>query len=169
MARRATIIGIAKDFLGRQYDVREARPTKHGFDVLLGWPSDVQRGPGGGSPQVIITWPLIKYLEKMRLTPGKIDLPIGRGPVKRVRSVLGHYWPEDNAEWWREHPDGPGKSFTSKHNWRKKLGLPSNAWTPEMDAMLLEMLANKMRIKDIAAAMGRTTSAIWARRWRLGK
>jgi hypothetical protein len=169
MARRAIIIGTAQDIFGRLFDVRESRPTRHGFNVLLGWPVTARRGPGGGGPQVIITKPLAEYLEKMRLAPVGIDLPIGRGAVKRLRFILGHHWFRDNTAWWAEHPDGRGKSFAARHNWRKKFGISikNRLWTTDMDNVLLKMLDAGASVKDIAITVGRSPSAIRARKWKL--
>lgn len=43
MAREAHIIGEAVDIHGTRWDVRERRPTNHGFWVELGWPQGVPR------------------------------------------------------------------------------------------------------------------------------
>jgi hypothetical protein len=169
MARRATIIGTIKDIHGQLFDVRESRPTKHGFDILLGWPTVRPRGQGMGGQQVIATEPLVEYLEKMRLSPGDIDLPVGQGAVKRLRALLKHNWREDNAAWWADNPEGPNKSHAARHNWRKKFGIQSNMWTPEMDDKLLKMYAAGASVKDMAAAFGKSSSAIWARKWKLGR
>lgn len=103
MARQATIIGQAEDINGEVWDVREARPTPHGFAVLLGWPQTLQRGPGGGGPRAILTGDLACYLAAHCQAPSGIDLPIGRGAVKRLRKLLDLNWQLDNAQWWHDH------------------------------------------------------------------
>lgn len=105
MARQATIIGQAEDITGEVWDVRESRPTPHGFAVLLGWPQSVQRGPGGGSPRAILTPHLADYLAAHCHAPAAIDLPIGRTTVKRLRKALGQDWYLDNEQWWRDRKE----------------------------------------------------------------
>lgn len=46
MSRRAQIIGETIDIFGVCWDVRERRPTKHGWDVFIGWPQG-EPAPGG--------------------------------------------------------------------------------------------------------------------------
>jgi len=90
-----------KDVDGRLWDVAESRPTKHGFDLHFGWPSDA-RGYGQGAKGLIPTQDLLKYWESKKLCrDGSIyDLPIGRTSIKRVRSILGLDYYTDNAEWY---------------------------------------------------------------------
>lgn len=100
MARRATVLRHVVDVQGREWAVREERPTEHGWPVLLGWPVEVARGQGGGGPRVIITPELAAYLDAMRLTPAAVHLPLGRTALKRLRAALGVGWREANAAWW---------------------------------------------------------------------
>lgn len=103
MARRATIVGHVTDVWGDDWDVREMRPTDHGFPVCFGWPKGIARGrSGSGGPKVIVTTPLAAHLEKHRLEPGKLALPIGNTAIKRLRRLMGHYHPIDRAAWWQE-------------------------------------------------------------------
>jgi hypothetical protein len=103
MARHATIIGQVEDVFGAAWDVREARPTPHGFAVLLGWPLSAPRGQGGGGPRVIPTAHLADYLCAHRQRPARVALPIGRTAVKRLRKLLDHDWLLDNDQWWHDH------------------------------------------------------------------
>lgn len=96
MARKAQIIGQATDFAGVRWDVREARATGHGFDVLIGWPKGEPRGQGGRGIATIVTAELAKYLQVTRLRD--VDLPIGLTTTKRLRETVGVYWSWD--EWW---------------------------------------------------------------------
>lgn len=96
MARCATLIGSAIDIHGAAWDVRESRPTAHGWPVLIGWPQSVQRGKGGCGPRIIPTAPLIEYLAATRLRD--VNLPISTGPVKRLRREAGISWLWD--DWW---------------------------------------------------------------------
>jgi len=101
MARKAKILGVVDDHTGRSWDVREERPTEHGFAVYLGWPQDRRRGQGGaGGPQVILTAELVAYLEEHRHGTSSVDLPLGDGTVKRLRRELGHHRYRDAQAWW---------------------------------------------------------------------
>lgn len=101
MARHADIIGDALDVSGILWQVHEARPTKHGFDVLIGWPDGEPRGRGGRGVATIITPALARYLTATRLRD--VDLPLGRTAVKRLRADLGLKW--SYADWWAERQD----------------------------------------------------------------
>lgn len=106
MAREATIIGQITDFFDDLWDIREGRPTPHGWDLLLGWPCGIPRGRGGsGGPRVILTKEVAGYLETVRDSPQKAELPCGRTTIKRLRKLLGHSWFEDNQLWWLDHLD----------------------------------------------------------------
>lgn len=101
MARRAQIIGHATDYAGVEWDVRERRPTTHGFDILVGWPSDDLRGKGGRGVATIITAELAHYLQVTRLRD--TVLPIGRSTIKRLRREVGITWSWD--DWWSQRAD----------------------------------------------------------------
>lgn len=96
MARQAEIIGQATDWQDVSWDVRERRPTRHGFDVLIGWPQGEARGRGGRGVATILTPELAQYLSQTRLRD--TELPIGETVVKRLRAVLGVAWSWD--AWW---------------------------------------------------------------------
>ncbi|MCI7403625.1 hypothetical protein [Pyramidobacter sp.] len=107
MARVANIIGEITDYQGRKWDVRERRPTAHGFDVYLGWPHGVPRGKGGsGGPQVILTAELAEYLSAAENIRCKdIDLPFGKTRINKLRAELGISWRKARAEWWASKKD----------------------------------------------------------------
>ncbi|GAB7024737.1 hypothetical protein [Salidesulfovibrio brasiliensis] len=134
MARRATIIGQAEDISGEAWDVRESRPTPHGFAVLLGWPHSTQRGQGGGGVRVILTPNLADYLAAHCHHPVGIDLPLSRNAVKRLRKMLDLDWTLDNEQWWHDHKadllastladfcERHGKSLGAASQWRAVFG-----------------------------------------------
>jgi hypothetical protein len=106
MARQATVVDCIIDAFGDEWDVREHRPTPHGFDLALGWPTDQLRGPGGaGGPRAILTEDLVIYLAQHRDSPRDIRLPVGRTTLKRLRRILGHHWQIDRAAWWEARTD----------------------------------------------------------------
>ena len=108
MARKATVIGTSKDLIGRWWDVREARPTTHGFDLLFGWPQAAdgspQRGKGAGGPRIVPTRALYRYWRGCRIQrDGSIyDLPAGRSALKRVRQQLRYNDYAAHSAWWDE-------------------------------------------------------------------
>jgi hypothetical protein len=134
MARTATLIGKAKDAWGDMWDVRESRPTAHGFDILIGWPEGL-RGKGFGGPRAIATPQLLAYMELHSLDrDGSIyDLPVGRTTVRRLRRLMGMNYYEASYDWWIERmPDlalMDGVEFARLHGvhgaavsiWRKEL------------------------------------------------
>lgn len=127
MSRKATILYRAADSLGRLWDVREERPTNHGWPLLLGWPADTPRGQGAGGPRVVPTQELTAYFAAHKLAPSKMDLPIGRTAIKRLRKLFGMDWYKDNAEWWQDHCfelTAPLEDFAETHG--KSLGAASN-------------------------------------------
>lgn len=106
MQRRAKIVGSAVDAWGDTWDVREARKTQFGFDVLLGWPAGIPRGKGGsGGPRVIITADLAGWCNALRGSRAPNALPIGATALKRVRRLLGYHGQVDRVEWWETRAD----------------------------------------------------------------
>jgi hypothetical protein len=95
--------GRVKDAFGAWFHVSEYRGTRHGFDVILGWPSGKRRGTGGaGRPGVILTPALVRHLERFRMNPGKADLPLGWSAIQRIREKLGHHIRRDIRRWWEK-------------------------------------------------------------------
>lgn len=120
MAREATVIDQAVDAWGDAWDVREARPTRHGFDVLLGWPAGAPRGKGGsGGPKVVVTAELARYIDALRGTRRPLELPIGVTTIKRLRRLLGHNSHVDRAAWWEQRANDLGdltiEAFAKRH------------------------------------------------------
>lgn len=109
MARHASVVGQVADAYGDLWDVREYRPTIHGFGVCIGWPADQPRGRGGsGGVRAILTAELVAHLESRRhgnYGPAAPELPIGATTIKRLRKALGHNRYMDRMEWWEAHLD----------------------------------------------------------------
>ena len=146
MARQAQIIDQIRDYAGNLWDARESRPTPHGWPVLLGWPAGLQRGKGAGGPRVIVTRELAAYLKATRLAPGKIDLPLGRNAIKRLR-----------------------KSAGARSIRRKLRGEKSRLWSAEDDALALDLRQQGIPTQSIAQKLGRSESAARSRLWRLSR
>jgi hypothetical protein len=169
VARKAIILCHVKNYLGEDYAVREILPTAYGFEIYIGWPVALQRGPGAGGPKVILTSPLAGHLEATRLTPGKHGLPIGKTVLRRLRAELELNYYSDRTEWWEENPDGPGEKYSTKSVRRKKMGLPSPLWTEEEDKKLLTLREKGWSCSVIAEKMSKTSHAIEMRIYRLRK
>ena len=162
MPREATIIGITQDYKGDDYEVREARPTDYGFNVLFGWPEAIPRGRGG--QKVILTKELADFLASTKFHPGKHTLPIGNTTLKRLRRELGLNWHKDWDKWWQDNPTGsPEIKHSTKSVRRKMMGLPSKNWTAEEDQQLLALRAEGKTQKKCGEIMGRPENGIRCR------
>ncbi len=87
------------------WDVRDARATKHGFDLLFGSPANAPLGSYcGGLPRLIATAALRDYweLHKTKWGGELYDLPAGRSTIKRVRRRLGLNLMEDSKDFFRK-------------------------------------------------------------------
>lgn len=160
MARVAIIIDHVADAHGKMWDVREKRPTPHGFDVMLGWPVEQPRGQGGGGPRVIITPDLAAYLEAVRLRPAAVDLPIGRTALKRLRAALGHNWLVDNCRWWQDNPDGPGKCAGAVTAQKKLRGMQIKKWSRDEVFRATLMRSEGKSYAAIAEDLGRSVQGV---------
>ena len=109
MGRRANIIGRCRDLFGCEWDIRESRPTRYGFDLQIGCPIDAQghrlSGQGHGGPRLVPTRSLYRYWWRLhRACDGRIyDLPIARSSVKRVRALLDLNLYAQYRRWWMQH------------------------------------------------------------------
>ena len=134
MDRCVPVISSAVDHEGRTWDVTEVRPTGYGFDLLLGWPEDMDRGLGRGRSRVILTPELVGLVRDADKAKD-LGLP---AEVQHIRKRLGltkHNAPHTRRPrlWWVERlPDLLGltvKQFADKHGvsqsyvvkWRKRL------------------------------------------------
>lgn len=163
MAPQARIIDRIADAFGDEWDVREYRPTTHGFEIAFGWPADQARGAGqAGGPRAILTEDLVAYLAAHRDHPKDIRLPIGRTTIKRLRGILGHHWRIDRAAWWEglteDLADLTVEQFCARH------GVSAGAVINARHALLGPVLrpAGWWRQRDVAALIlsGRTRSEI---------
>lgn len=181
LARQARIVDQIADAFGDAWDVREYRPTAHGFDVAFGWPADQLRGAGqAGGPRVILTEDLVIYLAAHRSRPKDIRLPIGRTTLKRLRRTLGHHWQIDRAAWWEARTDDLAdltiEQFCSRHgvsagavvNARHALFGPAlrpAGWWRDAEVAAL-ILSNRPRA-EIADQLGVSIGSIGRLRWAL--
>jgi hypothetical protein len=185
MGRRAVIIGRVLDCEGDPWDIKEFRPTGHGWMIAIGWPSGLPRGKGGcGGPRVILTRELVDHLESVKhaLNPtSAARLPVGRPTMKRLRRLLGHNRKDDRRSWWEAHAEelyttsfvefGRRHGVTSsaaelmhEELFGRKRGRPTGWWSePEAAPLLLSNLPTV----EIADRLGRSVKEIWSGRYLL--
>ncbi len=179
MARQARIIDQITDAFGDEWDVREYRPTQHGFDVTLGWPSGMPRGRGGtGGPKVVVTEDLRAHLESLRLQPAALRLPIGATAIKRLRRLLGHHHQIDRAAWWEDrvedladltvaqfcdkHGVSAGSVVNARHALYGPKLRPAGWWrAPDIAAILTSARPRA----EIADGLGVSLGAVGRLRW----
>jgi hypothetical protein len=149
-------------------DVRDVRPTKHGFDLLYG--SRVYRLTNHrNNPGLIVTKQLFDYWEanKTRRDGVLFDLPAGRTTLKRARSRCGFNHNRDLKDYWTEHiPELQtlsAREFAARHNLNVQLVRGSrfrvlgrrardlNWWrTPET----LAILRSAITLREIGEKLG---------------
>lgn len=107
MDRRANSLASTKDLFGCWWEVREARPTAHGFDLLLGRPLDDEGNTGRGGARVIPTRALYRYWHRRRMLRDSsiYDLPVSRTAIKAARKHLRLNVYEDHRRWWLKRTD----------------------------------------------------------------
>lgn len=177
MARRAKIIGTLIDVYGDEWDLREWIPTDHGWSLASGWPKGFPRGSGGvGGPRIILTKPLVDYLESVRYDLRPVQaarLPLKINRIKRLRLLLGHHQKKDRRSWWMDHADELGSmshiEFAAKHGvsssavdlmhevvFGAKKGRPDAWWK---DPEVAELLRGKLPISFVADRLDRDCDA----------
>jgi hypothetical protein len=178
--RQATVLYQVQDAEGYAWDVKEERPTSHGWLLLLGWPTRVPRGKGGcGGPGTIPTSHLVDYMTEHRM--GKIELPIGTSTIKRLRRVLGHHRYRDAEQWWMQHimdlMEMTCEEFAATHSvsaasvsmWRRRITGEQRArlagwWrTPEVIALAKTDISTYA----LAHTLDISTSLAWALKHRV--
>jgi hypothetical protein len=186
MARNAVILGTIRDAFGDAWDVRETKPTNYGFPIYIGWPVGIPRGRGGsGAPRTIPTTKLVALLEKYRMRPSELRLPISFAVVKRLRKMLGHNRYSDSVKWWEDNADELTSmsltAFAEKHNvalgtasiWHTRLFgrkiRPAGWWcTKEIAELLLSDLPRVYKAEKLGCSLGTIGRLVWATRQRIG-
>jgi hypothetical protein len=101
--RKYPRLGEVTDFYGEPWDIRQIRPTRHGFDLLYG--SRVsERDLTGGLLRLIPTRELRDFWHTNRAKTNAVtyDLPAGRTTLKRARQRFGFNHLDDMTEFWTE-------------------------------------------------------------------
>jgi len=118
------------DIDGTLWDVKEARATKYGFDLLFGIPANSRLGRFIGPKRIIATPALVAFWETHRTDEGYIyDLPAGRTTLKRVRNRLRLNFIHDRRQLWKKRQADlqtlPTVEFAERYNVSKEL---ANSW-----------------------------------------
>ncbi len=158
---------------GTLWDVKEARATKYGFDLLFGLPANTGLGRFIGPKRLIATPALVGFWETHRTDEGYVyDLPAGRSTLKRVRSRLRLNYVNDRRELWKKRKDDlqrlPTLEFAERYNvtkertndWRFLLvgraTRPVNWW--QHPAALAVLRKPGAKLREIAKALNIGTS-----------
>jgi hypothetical protein len=119
-SRKHPKIAEVTDFYGDLWDVRQIRPSRHGFDVLYGSPAS-ERDLKGGLVRLIPTQELRDFWHANRTKPNGFifDLPAGRTTLKRARRRFGFNFRDDVTEFWTNRIDDlealSAQQFAAKH------------------------------------------------------
>jgi hypothetical protein len=158
------------DVDGSLWDVREARATKHGFDLLFGLPANSHLSGKvlGGPARLIATPALVAYWEINRFNEGTTyDLPAGRTTMKRLRTRLRFNFVQDRRKFWEKRTGDlqilPTSEFAERYNvnkevtshWRLKMvgrtARPLGWWHhPEALAVLCN---TSLKFREVASAL----------------
>jgi hypothetical protein len=161
-----------RDVDNELWDVRDVRPTKHGFDVLYG--SRVYRLTNyRNGPSLIVTRQLFDYWEANKTKHDGIlfDLPAGRTTLKRARARLGFHYDRDVKNYWAEHLHDleklPAREVAARHNvdicvaYKRRLDFvgvrarPLDWWRT---SETLAILRSRITLKEIGEKLGIGTS-----------
>jgi hypothetical protein len=183
--RDSNVVTI-KCALGLEWDIKEARATKYGFDLYYGRRANPGHYEAGGPYRLIYTNELKAFWEQCALRyDGTIfDLPAGRTTLKRARVALGFNWDKDSQKFWRKHKEDmktlTPRAFEKKHSDRDLTGRRMSAWrlriiggkarqsdwwkTPEVLKLLL---SEEKSLNQVRAELGEKISTSHAFRLRL--
>ena len=174
-----------KDALGLEWDIKEARATKYGFDLYYGRRTNPVHYEAGGPYRLIYTNELKSFWEECALKyDGTIfDLPAGRTTLKRARLALGFNWAKDSEKFWRKAKDDmrtlTPRQFEKKHKDREVTGGRMSEWRLkiiggkartfgwwEKPEVLTLLLSNEKSLNQIRAELNEKISTTHASRLR---
>ena len=157
-----------RDINKASWNLREARPTKYGFDLCFGTPRDTYRVPYAGPNQIIVTKALrgFWYANRTKKLRFFFDLPAGSSSIQQTLRRLRFNHRADVQAFWTERVEDlaslPTRAFAAKHGvepaaafaWRLKLvkrGRPKGWWrTPEF----LKVLFSPMSLSEAGRELG---------------
>ena len=155
----ATNTKQVRDVKGQLWDVVSSRPTKHGFDLFLGYLNG-SIANGRRRPRFILTPELAAYWQVHHEPGAKYDLPASASSVQNMRFQLGL---DDQRLLWRDRKRDLkkmrlkdvakryGVSYNCARQWRMKLlgrvARPLNWWR---DPAVLEVLCSGLSDRQIS-------------------
>ncbi len=167
------ILGQIRDIAGTLRDVREIRPTKHGFDMYYGTPSSRRGASPGGKPHLIASIGLMEFWHENG-TRGRgflFDLPAGYSTLKSLRARLGFNFRDDTDAFWNARIGDlmslSTTQFASRHDvtasaaahWRYKIfgsiTRPKGWWNTRK---VVAVLVSGQRLAIIGKKLGISTS-----------
>lgn len=98
------ILGQLRDVEGTVWDIRDVRPTKHGFDLMFG-NKTLDHGPNWiGLPRLICTKELYDFWDQNRVKGEGFlfSLPAGRTTLKRLRKRYRFNFDNDVDKLWQD-------------------------------------------------------------------
>jgi hypothetical protein len=168
--------GQVRDVNGALFDVRDARVTKHGFDLPLGTPDNRHGLYSSNRPELILTTALRDFWRENRTKYRGFlfDLPACQKTLSRARKRLGFNRGKDVRKFWTERIDDLKslgvREFGAKHGverthirlWRYVLGVTrrhrAEGWwrRPEVLGVLLSGRTSKEAARALDIPITRT-------------
>ncbi|MGA7409426.1 MAG: hypothetical protein WBW33_03010 [Bryobacteraceae bacterium] len=168
------IAGRVKDFTKASWDVRDARPTKYGFNLYFGTPRETYYGPYRGPSKLIVTKALRDFWHANRTKKLHffLDLPASSSGLQTALRRLRFSHREDVKAFWKERVEDlavlPTREFAAKHGvdpvaafeWRLKLvkrGRPAGWWRAPA---ILKVLLSDMPLGEAGRELGIAISEV---------
>lgn len=168
------VVGRVKDFNKAEWNLREVRPTKHGFDLCFGTPRSTYYGPYCGAPKLIVTKALRDYWHRNRTKKLHffLDLPATSSSLNLTLRRLRFFHREDVKAFWKDRIEDLGtlstREFAAKHGvtpaaafeWRLKLvkrGRPAGWWRAPG---ILKVLLSNMPLGEAGRELGIAISEV---------
>lgn len=169
MKQQRSFFFQVQDVEGADWDVRDARATKHGFDLLYGSPVSRVGACWTGLPRLIVTKPLYDFWDANRTKRDGViyDLPAGRTTLKRARRRFGFHALRDLSRFWRARLDDlrtlSAREFAAKHGVKvdvvvdtrfRLLGRQARELGWWQDPDTLEVLQSGVTLREIGEKVG---------------
>jgi hypothetical protein len=162
-------LGEIRDLDNTVWDVREIRPTKHGFDMLYGTRTLGRGVLSGGKPRLIATIDLMEFwsVNGTRRDGILFDLPEGHRALDSMRAQLGFNFLEATHAFWNDRIDDlrslPAKEFAARHGVSQSAAMsrryrlfgstkrPRGWWR---NRKVLSLLLSSQTLRKVASKLG---------------
>jgi hypothetical protein len=154
------------DYQEALWEVTKVRPTKHGFDLLLGY--RIGTFFGLGPSRVIVTRELKDFWETNKVNAGfAYTLPAGRTTLKRIRKRLGYNFRKAMSKYWMDRLGDLGtmrpRDFAVKHGIAREVAFDTRrrllgkvarekGWWNQ--PAILEFLRSDVKVREISEKLG---------------